>query len=74
MINKYPYTDFNEYNMDWIIKTVKDLTVQWAETHQEWSDVKTEWENYKNYIDNYFDNLDLSQEVSDKIDQMAADG
>lgn len=74
MINKYPYTDFNEYNMDWIIKTVKDLTVQWAETHQEWKDVQTEWKNYKNYIDTYFANLDLTQEVSTILYQMADDG
>ena len=73
-INEYPYSDFNEYNMDWIIKTVKDLSVAWAETKTEWGDMQTEWTNYKNYIDNYFDNLDLSQEVSDKIDEMAADG
>ena len=73
-IYEYPYTDFNEYNLDWIIKTVKDLSAVWAETQTEWGDVQTEWENYKNYIDNYFAQLDLSQEVSDKIDQMAADG
>ncbi len=74
MINKYPYTDFNEYNMDWIIKTMKELSVQWAETHQEWQDVQTEWESYKNYIDNYFEQLDVSQYVSDKLNEMAADG
>lgn len=73
-INKYPYTNFNEYNLDWIIKTVKDLSVEWKETKTEWEDVQTEWENYKNYIDSYFENLDLSQEVSNKLDEMAANG
>lgn len=73
-INEYPYSDFNEYNMDWIIKTVKDLSVAWAETKTEWGDMQTEWTNYKNYIDNYFENLDISQEINDKIDQMASDG
>ena len=23
--NKYPYTDFHELNLDWVLKTVKDL-------------------------------------------------
>lgn len=74
MINKYPYTDFNEYNLDWCITRIRDLTDEWASTKTEWSDVETEWQNYKDYIDNYFANLDLSQEVSDKLDQMYADG
>lgn len=73
-INEYPYTDFNELNLDWLVKTVKDLSVAWAETKTEWGDMQTEWTSYKNYIDNYFANLDVSQEISDKIDQMAADG
>ena len=81
MINKYPYTDFNEYNLDWCIKRIRDLSDEWASTHQEWlevqhswEEVQTEWENYKKYIDEYFENLDLSQEVSDKINEMAEDG
>ena len=38
--NKYPYTDFHELNLDWILKTVKDLfaAVQqidsWMDQHQ----------------------------------------
>lgn len=73
-INEYPYSDFNEYNMDWIIKTVKDLSVAWAETKTEWGDMQTEWTNYKNYIDNYFAQLDLQEEVNTKIDQMTEQG
>lgn len=74
MIHEYPYTNFNEYNLDWCIGRIRDLSKEWADTHTEWTDVKTEWQNYKDYIDNYFANLDLTQEVSDKLDQMYADG
>lgn len=74
MLRKYPYTDFNEYNLDWLVKQVRDLTDEWAAQKKEWSDVQTEWENYKKYIDDYFENLDVSQEISDKLDEMAADG
>ena len=38
--NKYPYTDFHELNLDWVLKTVKDIfaVVQqidsWMDQHQ----------------------------------------
>lgn len=29
MFDKYPYTDFHEMNLDWIIETVKDMENEW---------------------------------------------
>lgn len=74
MIHEYPYTNFNEYNLDWCVGRIRDLSKEWAETHEEWTTVSAAWESYKTYIDNYFQNLDVTQEISDKLDQMAADG
>lgn len=34
MIYKYPYTDFNEYNLDWLIKTVKKIENQVGDIDQ----------------------------------------
>lgn len=51
-INKYPYTDFHELNLDWVMKTVKGLfeavkTIDgWIENHQ------TEYEQLKALYDN----------------------
>ena len=72
--HKYVYSDFNEYNLDWVIKTAKDLTVEWAETKTEWGDYKTEIDNAIAYINNYFNNLNLQEEVDHKINELISDG
>ena len=28
--NKYPYTDFHELNLDWVLETIRNLTEEWA--------------------------------------------
>lgn len=30
MINKYPYTDFNEFNLDWVVRSMRDLKQDWS--------------------------------------------
>lgn len=69
-----PYVNTHELNLAWILDQVKTLTEEWAATKTEFGDLKTEWASYKEYIDNYFANLDVSQEISDKLDRMARDG
>lgn len=74
MIHRYPYTDFNEYNLDWVIERVKQLTADWLETAEEWNDTKEDWDTLYNYVHDYFDNLDVSQEVGQIIDDYRRDG
>lgn len=49
-----------------------------TELTAEWEQYKTEltaaWNEYKTYIDNYFDNLDVQEEINNKLDAMALDG
>jgi len=72
--NKYPYTDFHELNLDWVIERVKKLTEDWLATQQEWNDTEEQWQQLHDYVMNYFANLDVSQEINNKIDAMVADG
>lgn len=48
--NKYPYTDFHELNLDWIIETMKNLEKSWDEykiiNALKW---KGEWKVSENY-------------------------
>lgn len=74
MIMKYPYTDFNEMNLDWLVKTVKDLAVEWAATKEEWAGMQEEWRDFKEYVTDYLQNLDVQDEINNKINAMIADG
>ena len=83
--NKYPYTDFHELNLDWILETVKqvvadwmqyqlDLNAEWGSVQQDWHDTEEAWISLKNYVENYFANLNVQDEVDNKINAMVADG
>lgn len=89
VFRQFPYSNFHEMNMDEIIKIIKDMLEEWAQYHAEWDawmdqmnddwsnyqEVMNEaWQNMQDFINNYFDNLDVQQEINNKIDSMIIDG
>ena len=66
-LNKYPYTDFHELNLDWFLEEFK-------KTVDKVADLDTTVQQFTEFVTNYFDNLDVQHEVNVKLDQMAADG
>lgn len=60
MKHLYPYTNPHELNLDWIIDTVKQLGV--------------DFETLKKWCEEYLDNLDISDDVDAKINEMAQAG
>lgn len=67
IFQQFPYSNFHEMNLDQIIKIMREM-------QDEWADTKSEWESYKDFIDNYFANLDVSEEVLDAMRALASDG
>ena len=55
-----------------------EWTTYKTELTAEWNEYKAEltqaWTETKNYIDNYFDNLDVQEEINNKLDEMVTDG
>ena len=44
MINKYPYTDFHELNLDWILKEVKSFDAKLAELVTQFDEIKVDFD------------------------------
>lgn len=72
--NNFPYTNFHELNVDWVIKTVKMLSSEWTATQGELKNTREEFEKLKQYVDSYFENLDVQDEVDKKLEEMYANG
>lgn len=64
---EYPYTDTYRYNSDWILKTIKELRIEWEK-------VKSDWNSLRDFVENYFKNLDVSEEVFTVLNNWLNDG
>lgn len=71
---EYPGVNMNDYNNDWLINKVKGLALEWKQVQSDWEDEQEAFQSLKSWIENYFKNLDITQEIRDKIDDMAEDG
>lgn len=65
--SEYPYVNFSEFNYDWIIKKIRLLL-------DGYDQLDTDFASLHDYVMNYFENLDVDDEISAKIDSMVADG
>ncbi len=69
-----PYTNFHELNLDWILARVKEWFSK-AENWDEWQqNVQKGFDDLKKFVADYFDNLDVQDEINNKLDEMAEDG
>lgn len=74
MFHGYPYTDFHELNADWLLAEWKEFLNKYTDLTSRVENVEQLIAEYKEYMDNYFDNLDITTEINNKIDQMIAGG
>lgn len=65
--HEYPYTDFSEINLDWILKQLKEYMTKTDAT------AKSQ-EELKEYVDDFLDSLDMPAEVAAKLEEMMTTG
>ena len=63
-----------EYLKNTVIPTVNNNGEAVEELQEKYIDLKDAFETLESYIENYFNNLDVQQEINNKLDEMAEDG
>lgn len=71
---EYPYISAERYNADWLLSEMKRVTEEWTQVEQDWKTQQDAFESLKTYVINYFNNLNITEEVNNKINSMIADG
>lgn len=69
----FPYSNFHQLNLDWVISEMKRVIQEWANTEQIYDDITKQFDELKNYVTNLF-NADLQDEVNQIMDKWLADG
>lgn len=59
----------------WLMKFLNDTVIPTLNSViDDESDLSKAFDDLKSYVDNYFDNLDVQEEIDNKLDEMADDG
>lgn len=71
---KFPYTNFHEMNLTWIIETIKKLTDEWIRMQDDFSNLQDRFKELKNFVTDYFAKLEINSEVRRILDEMKENG
>ena len=71
IFRQFPYSNFHDMNLDWLIRSWLDYK---AEMDLNFDNLSDAVNALKEYVENYFDNLDIQDEINNKIDEMVEDG
>ena len=67
IFERWPFTSFQNLNLDWLITAMKEAV-------EKSTNAEETAENLKQFVNTYFDNLDVHEEINNKIDEMVASG
>ena len=72
--DKYPYTNFHNVNLDWVLERVKEWGELVEQNNTAFHNLEEANESFKEYVTNYIENLDYQGAIDDKLDRMFESG
>lgn len=70
IFRQFPYTNFHDLNVDWIMHTIKQL----ADDYEKLNGLFKDFEELKQYVEDYFNNADFLDDIEMILFQMVQDG
>ena len=64
------YTNFHELNQDWFLNEFNKVLKEWSEMKKSFKNLNDAFNDMKTYVQNYFKNLDVQEEINNKLDDM----
>lgn len=74
MENLGPYSNFHELNLDWFLNEFNKVIEQWKAMQKNFDSLHDAFNDLKNYVHDYFKNLDVQDEVNNKLNEMFENG
>ena len=69
-----PYTNFHELNLDWFLNEFNKVLADWKAMNKSFSNLNDAFDDLSNYVHDYFKNLDVQEEINNKLDSMYISG
>ena len=74
MENLGPYSNFHELNQDWFLNEFNKVLEQWKAMQRHFDSLQDAFNDLKSYVQDYFKNLDVQEEINNKLNDMINDG
>lgn len=71
---QFPYSNFHDLNLDWVLKEVQTAVNQYEELTNRIDGMDVTLQGAIDYINNYFKNLDVQEEIDKKLEEMNKSG
>lgn len=71
---QFPYSNFHDLNLDWVLQKVKEAMQGYAELSTKVDGFEVTLQGALDYINNYFKNLDVQDVIDKKLQEMADSG
>ena len=74
LFDNFPYSNFHEINLGWLIKTVETADKNVQQALASVMESEKEIARLQEYVSTYFENLDVTEEINEKLEQMLLSG